>query len=128
MSRIAEMKQLLNNKRITLKDAQTKLHEMIMDAMELTSNYSYCAIAEAIYSDATHDGVTALDIYDAVSLLAKKDIFLACEIGEENVNDYVNIVDALKTISIAEAQMTMDLAAAQIQDAAAKVRAENRKR
>lgn len=128
MSKIEEMKQSIHNKKIALKDVQTELHEMIMNAMELTSNYSYYAIAEAIYSDATYDGMTALDIYDAVALLAKKDIFLACEIGEENVNDYVNIVNALKTISIAGAQMTMDLAAAQVQDAAAKVRAENRKR
>jgi methylase of polypeptide subunit release factors len=127
MSRIEEMKKNAAS-RVSNANAPKILKGMAINAMPLLSKYSRYDVYNAVYADARDEGLSAIDIFEASKELLQPDIFIACDVGNENVEAFRRMIKNIKRNAEYEMSKDLDHNVSILCDAAAEVLAENRKK
>lgn len=91
MSRIEEMKKNAASRASDSAEAPKILKGIVIDAIPLLNSYSRYDVYDALYADA-RDTLSAVDIFNAAEKLLQPDIFIACDVGDENVKSFRRLV------------------------------------
>ena len=106
MSRIEEMKKNTALRGSDNAEAPKILKGIAIDAIPLLENYSRYDVYDALYADA-RDTLSAVDIFKAADKLLQPDIFIACDVSDENVDSFRRLVRSARRR--AEDEMHNDL-------------------